>query len=152
MFEKHENFNADFLLNDISLFKLSAPVPLSNYIQPACIVSSQSSSYQPTIQAAYVAGWGANFEGGPVSRQLQNVKINLYPTSYCDRVQPGMPKNWLTQICAGEINGGKDTCQGDSGGPLYVKETINGKTKYVVAGLTSFGLIFFLFDFIYFQN
>ena len=29
---------------------------------------------------------------------------------------------------------------GDSGGPLFVKETINGRTKYVVAGLTSFGL------------
>ena len=47
--------------------------------------------------------------------------------------------NWNTQICAGDINGGKDTCQGDSGGPLYVLGTINGKSKYILSGVTSFG-------------
>jgi secreted trypsin-like serine protease len=29
--------------------------------------------------------------------------------------------------------------QGDSGGPLFVKDTIGGKSKYVIAGLTSYG-------------
>ena len=47
--------------------------------------------------------------------------------------------NWNVQICAGEIAGGKDTCQGDSGGPLYVLGTVNGKSKYVVAGVVSYG-------------
>jgi len=42
-------------------------------------------------------------------------------------------------MCAGEIAGGKDTCQGDSGGPLYVLGTVNGKSKYVVAGVVSYG-------------
>ena len=110
---KHENYNADFLLNDISLFKLANPVTLSNYIQPACIYSSQSVNYPTPNQPGYAVGWGATYEGGSISRQLQNVKINVYPASFCVNVQPGMPKNWFTQICAGEINGGKDTCQGD---------------------------------------
>jgi plasminogen len=47
--------------------------------------------------------------------------------------------NWNTQICAGEYAGGKDTCQGDSGGPLYVLDTINGKQKYVLSGVVSYG-------------
>ena len=38
----------------------------------------------------------------------------------------------------GEINGGKDTCQGDSGGPLFAKSSLN---KYVLAGITSFGIL-----------
>jgi secreted trypsin-like serine protease len=50
-----------------------------------------------------------------------------------------MTKNWNTQICAGEYAGGKDTCQGDSGGPLYVLDTINGKSKYILSGITSYG-------------
>ena len=40
---------------------------------------------------------------------------------------------------AGEYAGGKDTCQGDSGGPLMYRETINGKEKMFVAGVTSYG-------------
>lgn len=32
-----------------------------------------------------------------------------------------------------------DTCQGDSGGPLFVKDTVNNKTKYVLAGVVSYG-------------
>ena len=47
--------------------------------------------------------------------------------------------NWNTQICAGEYAGGKDTCQGDSGGPLYVLDNINGKQKYVLSGIVSYG-------------
>ena len=35
--------------------------------------------------------------------------------------------------------GGKATCQGDTGGGLYVKDTIGGKIRYVVAGITSYG-------------
>ncbi len=29
---------------------------------------------------------------------------------------------------------------GDSGGPLYVSDTINGKSKYVLGGVTSYGV------------
>ena len=39
----------------------------------------------------------------------------------------------------GELGGGKDTCQGDSGGPLYYSDTINSASKFVVAGITSYG-------------
>jgi len=39
----------------------------------------------------------------------------------------------------GELAGGKDTCQGDSGGPLYYSDTINSTSKFVVAGITSYG-------------
>ena len=47
---------------------------------------------------------------------LNNVKLKVYNSSACSNVYPAMIKNWNTQICAGDINGGKDTCQGDSGG------------------------------------
>ncbi len=55
----------------------------------------------------------------------------------CSSVFEGLQKNFSIQICAGEIEGGKDTCVGDSGGGLYVfDENLN---KYVVVGITSFG-------------
>jgi hypothetical protein len=38
----------------------------------------------------------------------------------------------------GDISGDKAVCHGDSGGGLYVEENINGKSKYVLAGISSF--------------
>ncbi len=67
------------------------------------------------------------------------MKISIYPSSSCNLVLPQVVKNWNSQVCAGHLAGGKDTCQGDSGGGIYVKETINGKEKFVSVGITSFG-------------
>jgi secreted trypsin-like serine protease len=50
-----------------------------------------------------------------------------------------MVKNWDSQICAGEIAGGKDTCQGDSGSSLFSKAIVNGKERFVSVGITSYG-------------
>ncbi len=66
-----------------------------------------------------------------------NVKLTVYSSSSCSGVNTVF--NWDGQICAGELKGGKDTCLGDSGGPLYVLGTVNGKTKYLIAGITSYG-------------
>ena len=70
---------------------------------------------------------------------MKNVKLTVYNSSSCNNVYPSTTKNWNTQVCAGEYAGGKDTCQGDSGGPLFVLDTINGKSKYVLSGITSYG-------------
>ena len=44
------------------------------------------------------------------------------------------------KVCAGDLAGGLDTCQGDSGGGLYVlSEIINGKRRFVAAGVVSYG-------------
>jgi secreted trypsin-like serine protease len=42
-------------------------------------------------------------------------------------------------MCAGDLVNKTDICQGDSGGSLYVKETIDGKEKFVSAGIASYG-------------
>jgi secreted trypsin-like serine protease len=57
----------------------------------------------------------------------------------CRYVYPSTTKNWNLEICAGEFNGNKDTCSGDAGGPLFVLDTINSKSKYVLAGITAYG-------------
>lgn len=41
-------------------------------------------------------------------------------------------------VCAGEMNGGKDTCQGDSGGPIQ-NVLHSPECMYSIIGVTSFG-------------
>ena len=97
---------------------------------------SQSSSYPSPNRDSYAVGWGSTYYGGPGSSQLRNVKLKVYDSSQCFSY---FNTDWNTQICAGDLYGSKNTCFGDGGGPLYVAESINGKSKFVLAGITGYG-------------
>lgn len=70
---------------------------------------------------------------------LRNVKLTLYDPRRCEDVLPHANKNWRTQLCAGELAGGRDTCQGDSGGSVFVRDMVDGQPKFVAAGIVSYG-------------
>jgi hypothetical protein len=50
-----------------------------------------------------------------------------------------LPKNWNKQLCSGDVNGGRDTCNDDGGGAVFIKDIIDSKTKYVIAGMNGYG-------------
>jgi hypothetical protein len=128
-------------LNDIALLKLKNKVELNDYIQIACLPPSKSLYYPGFNISAWIVGWGTVSFGGITSNQLKNAEITIYNDRYCENVLPEFIKNWYSQICAGELEGGVDTCQGDSGGSLYVKDFLNGKERLVSAGIVSYGVI-----------
>jgi hypothetical protein len=84
---------------------------------------------------ATVTGWGATSEGGTVAAILQEVKVPLVSNAACGAAVESAPITG-NMLCAGYLEGGKDSCQGDSGGPLVVPDE-NGGWK--LAGLVSFG-------------
>jgi secreted trypsin-like serine protease len=127
-------------LNDIAILKFSQEVTLDEHIQIACLPQLKTNNYpSQTYIDAWVTGFGTTSYGGFISNDLRNVKLTLYPSSQCNLVYPSITKNWNTQICAGEMSGGKDSCQGDSGGSLFVKEIRDNKIKYVSVGIVSYG-------------
>ncbi|RNA08846.1 CLIPD1 [Brachionus plicatilis] len=135
--DSHPKYDEYYTLNDIAIIKLKNKIEFNSFIQPACLPTNDHQTSNTEVDA-WAAGWGKlNFNGAP-SETLQNVKLKIYDKSRCSQVSS--KNDWRTQICAGEYNGGKDTCQGDSGGPLYVKDTIAGKEKFVVVGITSYGI------------
>lgn len=144
---RHENYNENIVHNDIALFRLTTAAKLNSYIQLACLPSRYRTEstigdldvYPPSGSDAFAVGWGLTAEDGITSSELRNVKLSIYEAeTECRSVRPDIPKDWTTQICAGDLAGGKDTCQGDSGGPLYVKESENS-TSFRVFGLVSWG-------------
>lgn len=103
----------------MALLILNQDAEINQEVQVACLPSPSSKKYpnsNPNIKNVYAVGWGLlNETDKDTPDDLYNVKLNLYDGSYCDNELTFNPKNWDSQICAGNYLGGQDTCSGDSG-------------------------------------
>lgn len=136
--------------HDMSLLKIDGEITFTDHIQPVCIPKSVNNIVH-TGKSAYVTGWGATSEGGPVSNKLRQVLVPFLDMSECKKEYKGEIDD--TMECAGRQ--GVDSCQGktlhknniilthlfilgDSGGPLVTKHNDTG--KWFQAGIVSWGM------------
>ncbi|XP_026325621.1 serine protease snake-like [Hyposmocoma kahamanoa] len=137
----HPNYKSPIRYNDIALLELATDVDFEENIRPACLWNKHDVS---EYKKAIATGWGVtNVRTKETSKDLQKVSLSLLNNDYCDRLLANSKnRNWNgfvpSQLCAGELRGGKDTCQGDSGSPLQVASTENQCIFYLV-GIVSFG-------------
>ncbi|KAM6394872.1 kallikrein-14-like [Rhynochetos jubatus] len=117
----HPNYDPTTKDNDIMMLKLLTPVTLTNRIQPIPVASCLPEPGTTCI----TSGWGAT-TSPEVSYPdvLQCVNVTIFSPAECHRLYPGsITENML---CAGSLQGGRDSCQGDSGGPLVCNGTLQG--------------------------
>ncbi|XP_077441020.1 transmembrane protease serine 9 isoform X2 [Vanacampus margaritifer] len=128
----HPDFNHTSMDHDVALLELLIPAPASHTIQSVCLPSPAHRFLQDA--ECYISGWGSMREGGSLTNLLQKAAVSTIDQadcqqSYGDNLTPHM-------MCAGYMEGGRDTCLGDSGGPLTCRE---GSGQWFVAGVTSWG-------------
>ncbi len=134
----HEKYDINETLNDIALIFLEEEVTLNDRVQVACLPNSEARNELTNTQA-FIAGWGKTNEyDDDAAEILQNAQILIKDPSECKKYEDNYTLNWKNQICAYKV--GRDSCQGDSGGGLYTKDLIDGKEKFVVSGLVSYGV------------
>ncbi|XP_045076764.1 transmembrane protease serine 13 isoform X2 [Coregonus clupeaformis] len=70
------------------------------------------------------------------SKDLMEVTVDIIDVRVCNssKVYSGSVSN--NMLCAGDLNGGRDSCQGDSGGPLVCQASDN---LWQLVGVTSWG-------------
>ncbi|XP_051987442.1 polyserase-2-like [Xyrauchen texanus] len=131
---KHPNYSSSSYDNDVTLLHLSSPVTFTDYIRPVCLAAADSTFFNRT--ASWVTGWG-NIQTGvslPSPATLQEVQVPIVGNRQCKCLN-GIQTITDNMICAGLIEGGKDSCQGDSGGPLVSKQG----SVWIQSGVVSFG-------------
>ncbi|XP_043114106.1 transmembrane protease serine 13a isoform X2 [Puntigrus tetrazona] len=131
----NENYSSNNNDYDVTLLKLSSPVTFSSIVQPVCF---------PTFDQTFsdgseclTSGFGTTQEGSAhASTILMDVKVNIINTQLCNSSQVYRGAITKNMICAGDMNGGRDSCQGDSGGPLVCKRDDD---RWYLVGITSWG-------------
>ncbi|XP_039513569.1 uncharacterized protein LOC120468973 [Pimephales promelas] len=132
---KHPSYNYLTNDNDIALLKLSSPVNFTDYIRPVCLAANHSVFNKGTD--SWITGWGDISEGVslPSPNVLQEVKVPIIGNRQCNCLY-GVGNITENMICAGLLEGGKDSCQGDSGGPMVSRQS----SVWVQSGVVSFGI------------
>ncbi|KAG5269659.1 hypothetical protein AALO_G00204500 [Alosa alosa] len=131
----HESYSQLTNDYDIALLKLTAPVDFNNVFQPACL-PAYDQSFSPGDKC-WTSGFGTTEEGAASSSpDLMEVTVDIIDPRVCNssRVYGGRVSR--NMICAGDLEGGRDSCQGDSGGPL-VCPSQDG--RWYLVGVTSWG-------------
>ncbi|XP_032688807.1 serine protease snake-like isoform X1 [Odontomachus brunneus] len=139
---KHPDYKHAVSYHDIALFKLDRPLKLNSQVRPACL----EVNLQIHGKSAIASGFGkTSYESDIGSNELMKVQLDYISEDDCKkayaedlgsrRLPQGLIPNLL---CAGVMEGGKDTCQGDSGGPLQ-KILEEPYCMYNIVGVTSFG-------------
>ncbi len=139
----HEEFQVDAGLNDIGLIILAEEVQLDSQVQVACLPDpfKLESDFPGFNSPAWLSGWGLTKENSTkFTKNQKNVQLNILDPVECTKNENNMTLDWSRQMCGGLIQEFKGACVGDSGSGLFVKKEINNKAKFVVAGITSYGL------------
>ncbi|XP_054907716.1 polyserase-2-like [Poeciliopsis prolifica] len=130
----HPDYNSKTSNNDVALLRLSASVTFNRYISPVCLAAS-GSIFSSGVNS-WVTGWGNIGSSVPLPfpQNLMEVEVPVVGESQC---KSSYGDNAITSnmLCAGLLEGGKDSCQGDSGGPLVTKQG----DRWIQSGIVSFG-------------
>nr|XP_033798330.1 transmembrane protease serine 2 [Geotrypetes seraphini] len=130
----NKNYDSETKNNDIALMKLRSPISFNDNIKPICLPNFGMPWEAP--KPCWTSGWGdtsGRDKGSPV---LLAVSVPLISPSRCNArsVYDGLIT--ASMICAGYLQGGKDSCRGDSGGPLVT----DLNSLWWLVGDTSWGI------------
>ncbi|XP_017444409.1 glandular kallikrein-12, submandibular/renal isoform X1 [Rattus norvegicus] len=123
--KNHTLFPGDDHSNDLMLLHLSEPADITDGVKVIDLPTEE-----PKVGSTCLAsGWSST---KPLEWEfpddLQCVNINILSNEKCIKAHTQMVTDVM--LCAGELEGGKDTCNGDSGGPLLCDGVLQGITSW----------------------
>lgn len=146
-YESHPSYDKKDGHTDLAVLFMEFEVQFSDAIKPICLPLSDTIRSKNFIgYTPFVAGWGRTQEGGKSANVLQELQIPIIANDECRTLYDKIGKVFSQKqfdnavMCAGVIEGGKDSCQGDSGGPLMLPQRFGTEFYYFQVGVVSYGI------------
>lgn len=138
----HRDFNFTLFESDLALLKLDREIKISDYARPVCLPEKpEQKSLFMRGKFGRVVGWGYRVSQDSIGQFANILKEICIPTIGNDKCQAAFKDEGYIvtpkMLCAGQVQGGKDSCHGDSGGGFVSMDPVSG--KWVLGGVVSWG-------------
>ncbi|CAH1099934.1 unnamed protein product [Psylliodes chrysocephalus] len=115
-----DQFSSEKLIFDSAVLELEFPIPQGKW-KPVKIAKNFPTEKR---QTGTIIGWGRLYHGGPLSKNLQKLNVDIYSDETC-----GRKYDIKHHICFGAMVGG--ACNGDSGTALIVDDVQVGIASFI---------------------
>uniref|UniRef100_A0A4X2LVK5 trypsin n=1 Tax=Vombatus ursinus TaxID=29139 RepID=A0A4X2LVK5_VOMUR len=117
----HPRYNRQTFNNDIMLIKLKTPAVINTRVATISLPKSCALAGMECL----ISGWGNTLSFGvDYPDLLQCLNAPILSDAQCKSSYPGQITE--NMVCAGFLEGGKDSCQSDSGGPMVCNGQLQG--------------------------
>lgn len=118
----HPSYNPRNYQNDVCVLKVITPFIYTTKVFRVNLPMTGQLLQEGAI--AKVTGFGVQKESGISDDRLRVVAVPIVSQVNCREIYKNMI--FWNMICAGFVEGGRDSCQGDSGGPLARNNVLIG--------------------------
>ncbi|KAF6776365.1 hypothetical protein AHF37_09373 [Paragonimus kellicotti] len=125
--------------NDIALLRLNITAQFQRTIKPVCLLPNQHHPVDGAtfdIEGELLRCWLGS-HGIVLSEELRHMRLNILSLTTCNKTKAYKGGLTPSMLCAGYMDGERDSCQGDSGGPLMCQDETD--KRWYQIGVVSFG-------------